>query len=455
MNSADAGTVAAKTAAAAFDNDEENEVSVTGTKDKLDQDTATFASESRPSVVSWLKELKAEEGTPIRGGKFWTAVAGAVEIDDSGLLLLCPKDKVDNLYVDYAKYVAIVGNGKFLAPKGKKQSAGRSTASLAESKIDIVAKLRKGRDDDMVLTTEVSIPDGASTSNDVVQICQRQFLDGVRGDPGANPFDRRANRRLVHCSSLSVSSLSHDDVVESEVASPDDIKILSDRRNNHEYSLGSFLGRRSLAENVHTTAYREVNGAADGFPGWLVDRYDRWLFVQHDEEYERGPLPSLHDGNTAGVYYFSTERDRSVTGAKKGIKPMLMEGQPAPETIPIKENGITYHVNFDDLSTGIFLDQRSQRAWLSRFCTRETKVLNCFAHCGAFSIAAATAGAETVSLDLDKKWLDRVGPQLKANGVDDSDGRHDCIYGDCKCYPYLCAPIKASMLIFPFPSFRF
>lgn len=394
---------------------------------------ANFATDSRPSVVTWLKNLKAAEGTPIRGGNFWTAIAGAVEVDDSGLLLLCPKEKVDSVYVDYATYSAAVGNGKYLAPKGKKkqQVSMKGMASLDDSKLEIVAKLKKGRDDDMVLTTTVSIRDGASTASDAVQVCQKQLLDGVRGDPSANPLDRRANRRLVHCSSLAVSSLTFDDVIEAEIEVSEDIRIFSDRRNHHEFNEGSFLGRGGLRENEYTTAYREINGAADGFPGWLVDRYDKWLFVQHDQDFEKGPLPSLHDGSTAGVYYFATDADRSVTGATKGVKPMLLEGKVAPDMIPIKENGITYHVNFDELSTGIFLDQRNQRAWLSRFCTPQTKVLNCFSHCGAFSIAAATAGAETVSLDLDKKWLDRVGPQLKANNIDDSGGRHDRIYGDC------------------------
>jgi len=443
----DNGAKLAKAAVGAIsqhDDDNEIEAIVDSTEKEFSEDEvktskvsnagpANFASDSRPSVVTWLKDLKAAEGTPIRGGKFWTAIAGAVEVDDSGLLLLCPKDKVDSVYVDYATYSAVVGNGKYLAPKGKKkqQVSMKGMASLDDSKLDIVAKLKKGRDDDIVLTTTVSIRDGASTASDAVQVCQKQLLDGIRGDPTANPLDRRANRRLVHCSSLAVSSLSFDDVIEAEIEVSEDIRIFSDRRNHHEYNEGSFLGRGELRENEHTTAYREMNGAADGFPGWLVDRYDKWLFVQHDQDFEKGPLPSLHDGSTAGVYYFATERDRSVTGATKGIKPMLLEGKIAPEIIPIKENGITYHVNFDELSTGIFLDQRNQRAWLSRFCTPQTKVLNCFSHCGAFSIAAATAGAETVSLDLDKKWLDRVGPQLKANNIDDSGKRHDRIYGDC------------------------
>jgi 23S rRNA (cytosine1962-C5)-methyltransferase len=186
-----------------------------------------------------------------------------------------------------------------------------------------------------------------------------------------------------------------------------------------------------LGNRDDTTAYREINGAADGWPGWIVDRYNKWLLVQHDEMYPKGPLPSLHDGYTAGVYYFASDPDRSITGSVKGIKPILLEGQPAPEMFEVRENGIKYLVNFEDLSTGIFLDQRFQRAWLARCCTDETRVLNCFAHCGAFSIAAATAGAHTTSLDLDKKWLDRIEQQLKINGIDTTK-RHDSIYGDCK-----------------------
>ena len=386
--------------------------------------------ESRPSVVGWLKTKKASEGSPIRGGKNWKAMAGAVDVDDSGLVVLCPKTKGDDIFVDHLDYIAVVGNGNYVAPKGKRRSELKSSQE-AGIKLNELAKLRKARGDDVISITEIHIPDGFSTCNEAVLICQKEYLEGIRGDPTANPLDRRATRRLIHCSSLSLSSLSVDDFVECESMIPDDIQILADRRNNHGFKHGSFLGRMMLKNSGHTNAYREINGAADGFPGWIVDRYGKWLLVQHDEkEHIRGPLPSLHDGSTAGVYYFKTNPDRSVS-AEIGVKPILLEGQPAPDMIPIKENGITYLVNFEDFSTGIFLDQRIQRAWLAKHCTPNTRLLNCFAHCGGFSIAAATTGAETVSLDLEQKWLNRIGPQLEANGIEDN-GRHDRIYGDCK-----------------------
>jgi 23S rRNA (cytosine1962-C5)-methyltransferase len=380
-------------------------------------ETASFATPGRPSVVAWLKDLKAAEGTPIRGGKYWTALAGAAGVDDSGLVLLCPKDKVDNIFVDYAEYVAVIGNGGNLAPRSKAKESALSKESVS---MNIVSKLRKGRGDDAIQTVRVTVPEVFSTCSTVVDPCQAQFQDGIRGDPGANPFDRRAPRRLIHCNSLSVSSLIVDESLRAETPGlPDDIAILADRRNHLEYVGSSFLGRAALKDNPSTTAYREINGDADGFPGWTVDRYDKWLLVHHDKMMPRGPLPSIHDGGTTGVYYLESNPDRSAMGSETDIRPKFLEGKPAPEMFPILENGVTYLVSLDkDLSTGIFLDQRPQRAWLTKNCCADTRVLNCFAHTGAFSVAAATAGASTVSLDLSKKWLDRLPEQLQSEKYD-------------------------------------
>jgi hypothetical protein len=389
---------------------------------------ASFEQYTKPSIVGWLKELKADEGTPIKGGKYWVAVAGATNVDDSGLVVLCPKDMVDNIFVDYSKYVTVVGNGKQLAPKSKTKDDG---IPAENTQLEIIAKLRKGRLEDVVLTVGIAFTEKLSTCSSVVQPCQAQFLDGIRGDPTANPFDRRAPRRLIHCDAISISSLVHDESVDAETEYwPDDIAVLAERRNSHEFIEGSFLGRASLSENPLTNAYREINGAADGFDGWTIDRYDKWLFVQHDSKSPRGPLPSIHDGNTMGVYYLPSNPNRGAMGREE-VRPKLMEGRPAPENLSVLENGVTYHVVLDkDLSTGIFLDQRPQRAWLTRNCNENTRVLNTFAHCGAFSVAAASAGATTVSLDLNSKWLDRIKPQMEANGIDVT--KHDTIFGDCK-----------------------
>ena len=210
-------------------------------------------------------------------------------VDDSGLVVICPKDKVDSIFIDYAKYVAVVGSGQYLATKPK----GLDDVQKELTEIEVIAKLRRGRGDDTVLVVGMSIAEHFSTGNHVVQVCQEKLQDGIRGDPASNPFDRRAPRRLIHCDAIAVSSLTCDDAAEVEsICLPDDIVVLAERRNNHEFVDGSFLGRAELLENPYTNAYREINGAADGFPGWNVDRYDKWLLVQHDDQYPRGPLPS-------------------------------------------------------------------------------------------------------------------------------------------------------------------
>ncbi|GAX20423.1 hypothetical protein FisN_9Hh148 [Fistulifera solaris] len=390
--------------------------------------TASFAPYSRPSVVSWLKDVKAQEGMPVRGGNFWTALAGAADVDDSGLVLLCPKANAANVFVELTEYVAVLGTGGYVAPKSKLKASKGLEESIV---VDELSRMRKGRLEDTVHTVKVTVPDNGSTCGHIIDTLQSKYKDGIRGDPSANPLDRRARRRLMHCGAMTVSSLICDDTVTYTVPSfPDDIAILVERSTDM-FKSGRFRGRSGLMDNPLTTCYREVNGIADGIPGWTVDRYDKWLFVQHDPQYPRGPLPSIHDGKTAGVYCLEARQDRSAMGSQEGIKPRLLEGQPLKGNLTVLENGIKYVVSLDkDFSTGIFLDQRPQRAWLSQNCDENTHVLNCFAHTGAFSVAAASAGASTVSLDLSQKWLGRLPEHFKANNIP-FDERHDCIYGDC------------------------
>ena len=206
-------------------------------KNRLTQqkkDNASFASIQRPSVVSWLKDKKSSEGNPIRGGKFWTALAGATEVDDTGCVLLCPKDRVKNLFVDYAEYVAVVGNGNHVSPTSKKDSNKNEVPKEAIN-MDMMSRLKRNRDGDVCQTVRFVVQEHASTCSSIISHAQNQFEDGIRGDPAADPFDRRAPRRLIHCNSLTVSSLLFDESVEAVTDLPDDIAVLSDRLNNHKF----------------------------------------------------------------------------------------------------------------------------------------------------------------------------------------------------------------------------
>lgn len=133
------------------------------------------------------------------------------------------------------------------------------------NEIEAMSTLRKGRNWQDVVRV-VHFANSHATTCDGLGLGR-----GVRGDP-TNTLDRRASRRLVHCESLIVQA--DGQRIELDVDLPDDIRILSDRRDCSKFHKGSFLGRESLRRSPHTNTYREINGEGDGYPGWTVDRYD-------------------------------------------------------------------------------------------------------------------------------------------------------------------------------------
>src|SRR5207244_2133577 len=68
----------------------------------------------------------------------------------------------------------------------------------------------------------------------------------------------------------------------------------------------------------------------------------------------------------------------------------------------VNEAGLHYVIDLgaSATSSGLFLDQRETRWRLARMDLRHKTVLNTFAHTGSLSVAAATAGAHTLTLDL-------------------------------------------------------
>lgn len=109
-------------------------------------------------------------------------------------------------------------------------------------------------------------------------------------------------------------------------------------------------------------------------------------------------------------------------------KPHLVFGDKVanPETIA-QEHFLQYAIDFDaGYSVGFFVDQRENRRYLRRAPAR--RVLNCFAYTCSFSVAAASAGAETVNVDLSRKSLERGRRNFALNSL--SAGDHKFIADD-------------------------
>ncbi|MBL9138933.1 MAG: class I SAM-dependent methyltransferase [Verrucomicrobiales bacterium] len=205
--------------------------------------------------------------------------------------------------------------------------------------------------------------------------------------------------------------------------------------------------RRGLREAVvvpgETTAYRLIHGAADGYPGWYVERLGELLIASSVEEVA-GDVPDwlvqlFRDSGASSLYW--RHLDRHIRGAAPAAaSPRLVRGRAVEGEFGVRENGLTFLMNMGEgYSTGLFLDQRDNRRrllanWVgpgfpvAPDSLSQATVLNVFAYTCGFSVAAAGAGATTTSLDLSRKYLDWGRRNFAANGMDPT--RHDFIYGD-------------------------
>lgn len=102
--------------------------------------------------------------------------------------------------------------------------------------------------------------------------------------------------------------------------------------------------------------------------------------------------------------------------------PALLSGDPAAslETV-VEENHVRFALDFAaGYSAGLFIDQRANRAFVRQAGFR--RLLNTFAYTCSFSVVAALAGAETVSVDLSQRSLARGEENFRRNKLDPKAG---------------------------------
>ncbi|MDR3707411.1 MAG: class I SAM-dependent rRNA methyltransferase [Capsulimonadaceae bacterium] len=146
--------------------------------------------------------------------------------------------------------------------------------------------------------------------------------------------------------------------------------------------------------------YRLVHGEADGIPGLIIDRYDKWLIVQiltlGIERQRQNLLRAIWEVfQPSGVY----ERSDSPARGLEGMEPTsgLLRGEPAPSPLIIEDQGARVFVDLTGgAKTGLFLDQRDNQIAAARLARGRT-VFNCFSYTGLFGLRAALAGAKSVT----------------------------------------------------------
>jgi len=183
----------------------------------------------------------------------------------------------------------------------------------------------------------------------------------------------------------------------------------------------ALLLRKSLQRNVN--GYRAIHGENDGFPGLVLDVYDRTGVVKI---YSAIWIPYLKNVMRLMQEVFRLERlvfRRSRKLVDHGE--ILYEeggviGQPlSGEKIPFEEYGVSFYANpVSGHKTGFFLDQRANRYWVQNHASGRS-VLDVFSYVGGFGIHALKGGAASLtSLDISAQAMEVARENLLLNGID-------------------------------------
>ena len=164
-----------------------------------------------------------------------------------------------------------------------------------------------------------------------------------------------------------------------------------------------------------TDSIRLFDGGGDGRIDTYLDQLgDHWLLSTHDGVVEESILHALSQFGKS-VYWKKLDQHEKES-------PSLLTGTPVNSPFTGRENGLTYQLSFDSgYSQGIFLDQRENRKRVIELARPEQRILNTFAYTGAFSVAAASSGATTTTLDLSQPYLSWAKENMKLNNLNPED----------------------------------
>jgi 23S rRNA (cytosine1962-C5)-methyltransferase len=168
-----------------------------------------------------------------------------------------------------------------------------------------------------------------------------------------------------------------------------------------------------------TDTWRVINGAGDGLPGVVVDRYGALAVLRI---YSKAWLPHMELLLKAiqGLPWIESILRRfgvrSVDG-KQGSE--MLFGPDPGDGLVVVEHGVKLLVRpHHGQKTGLFLDQRENRRRVGELSPGR-RVVNLFGYNGGFSIYAALAGAARVeTVDIAAPALEDAKEIFRLNGID-------------------------------------
>ena len=218
----------------------------------------------------------------------------------------------------------------------------------------------------------------------------------------------------------------------------------------------AFEMRRSLGltDREDHNIYRLVHGEGDNLPGLVIDVYGHTAVLQahsvgmHCNRMDIAEaLMRVMGDRIKGIYYKSETTLPFKADIDRGNGYIM--GGPTDDT-PL-EYGMKMPVDWiSGQKTGLFIDQRENRALLERY-SKGRSVLNMFCYTGGFSLAALRGGAKLVhSVDSSARAI-----ELTAGGVEDNfpgDTRHAAFAEDAFKFLERMDPIYDLIILDP-PAF--
>lgn len=181
------------------------------------------------------------------------------------------------------------------------------------------------------------------------------------------------------------------------------------------------------------TAYRVINGEADGLPGIAVDRYGDYLVAQIFTAAVAALQPAIYDALEAvlkPIAIYEQRRYKSLAGeAPRQAAAELVRGTAAPVELEVSEGDLKFAVDVTaPLSTGLFADLREGRRAVRQWASGR-RVLNLFSYTGAISVYARAGGAsEICAVDVAAKAHARARRNFALSGFDPEQAEH--VVGD-------------------------
>jgi 23S rRNA (cytosine1962-C5)-methyltransferase len=226
--------------------------------------------------------------------------------------------------------------------------------------------------------------------------------------------------------------------------------------------LAHSVERRQGLFDAQTNGYRLINGESDGWPGLVLDRYDRTFVLKL---YTAAWLSRF--GEISNLIRTQLKPERLVLRLSRNIQAIAREKISAHDgqivygnsldTCPtFLESGIRFEADVcHGQKTGFFLDQRENRRAVESLAGGRS-VLNAFSFSGGFSLYAARGGANSVTdLDISAHALASAQRNFDLNQFEPAIARchHELVQADAFDWLAANASRRFDLIVLDPPSF--